>query len=95
MHGLSFSGKRRGRQEVAKFFDMVARAQQLRSFEPQEFFGDGDRVVLGHHEWTVRSNGIPFDNDWVHIFTIMNGRIAAFLQSMDTSRSYRPTRQPS
>jgi ketosteroid isomerase-like protein len=59
--------------------------QQLRSFEPQEFFGDGDRVVvLGRHEWTVKSSGTPFDSDWVHIFTIRDGRIAAFRQSMDT-----------
>ena len=85
MSGLPFSGKRHGRDEVVEFFGMVAQAQQLRSFEPQEFFSDADRVVvLGHHQWTVKSNGVPFDSDWVHIFTIKNGRIAAFRQSMDT-----------
>lgn len=64
---------------------MVSQAQQLRSFEPQEFFGDANRVVvLGHHAWTVKSNGTPFDSEWAHIFTIRNGRIAAFRQSMDT-----------
>ncbi|ALK98785.1 hypothetical protein AB595_02160 [Massilia sp. WF1] len=85
MPGLVFSGRRRGRGEVAEFFGMVAQVQQLRSFEPQEFFGDGDRVVvLGHHAWTVKSNGAAFDSDWVHVFTLRDGRIAAFRQSMDT-----------
>ena len=85
MSGLAFSGRRRGRGEVAEFFGMVSQVQQLTSFEPKEFFGDADRVVvLGHHAWTVRSNGAPFDSDWVHIFTIRDGRIAAFRQSMDT-----------
>jgi ketosteroid isomerase-like protein len=87
MDGLAFSGRRLGREEVARFFGMVAQVQALRSFEPQEFFGDGDRVVvLGHHEWTVKSNGAPFGSDWVHVFTIRNGQIAAFRQSMDTLR---------
>jgi ketosteroid isomerase-like protein len=85
MNGLRFSGKRRGRAEVAEFFGMVAQVQQLRSFEPQEFFADADRVVvLGHHEWTVNASGAAFDSDWVHIFTVRDGRIAAFRQSMDT-----------
>jgi ketosteroid isomerase-like protein len=70
---------------AAAFSDTVAQAKQLRSFDPQEFFGNGNRVVvLGHHEWTVRSNSAPFGSDCVHIFTITNGRIAAFRQSMDT-----------
>jgi ketosteroid isomerase-like protein len=85
MSGLAFSGKRTGREEVARFFGMVAQVQQLRSFEPKEFFGKGKRVVvLGHHEWTVKANGAPFDSDWVHVFTIRDGQIAAFRQSMDT-----------
>ena len=85
MDGLAFSGRRRGREEVSQFFGVVSQVQQLRSFEPQEFFADGDRVVvLGHHEWIVKSSGTSFDSDWVHIFTIRDGRIAAFRQSMDT-----------
>jgi ketosteroid isomerase-like protein len=87
MKGLAFSGRRQGREEVAQFFGIVAQAQQLRSFEPQEFFGNSDRVVvLGHHEWTVKANGVWFDSDWVHVFTIRNGKVAAFRQSMDTMR---------
>ena len=85
MPGLAFSGRRRGRDQVAAFFGIVAQAQQLRSFEPQEFFGNGDRVVvLGHHEWTVKSNGAPFGSDWAHVFTVRDGRIASFRQLMDT-----------
>jgi hypothetical protein len=95
MSGLVFSGKRHGRGEVVDFFGMVAQAQQLRSFEAQEFFGDADRVVvLGHHQWTVKSNGVPFDSDWVHVFTIRNGQIAAFRQSMDTLKVVQAHQAP-
>ena len=85
MPGLAFAGKKKGRDGVQEFFRQVSEAQQLRQFEPKEFFANGDRVVvLGTHAWTVRSNGVDIAGDWVHIFTVKDGQITAFNQVLDT-----------
>jgi ketosteroid isomerase-like protein len=83
--GIAHSGKRHGTAGVAEFFRLVSEGQQLRNFQPQEFFAHGDRVVvLGHHDWTVRANGCDFGSDWVHIFTVKDGKVASFREVMDT-----------
>ena len=85
--GVPFAGKRQGRDNVAEFFQMVAAAQQLRDFRPAEFIAQGDRVVaLGHYEWTVRATGSDWGSDWVHIFTVRDGKVTAFKEHMDTHR---------
>jgi len=86
--GLPFAGKRQGRDKVAEFFRMVAAVQQIREFRPTEFIAQNDRVVaLGHYEWTVRANGFDWGSDWVHIFTIQDGKITAFREMTDTHRA--------
>ncbi|MGZ8295169.1 MAG: nuclear transport factor 2 family protein [Telluria sp.] len=82
---IGHSGKRHGIAEVAEFFRLVSEGQELRNFQPQEFFAHGDRVVvLGHHDWTVRANHCDFGSDWVHIFTVKDGKVASFREVMDT-----------
>ena len=86
--GLPFAGKRQGRDSVAEFFRMVAAVQQIREFRPAEFIAQNDRVVaLGHYQWTVRANGFDWGSDWVHIFTIQDGKITAFREMTDTHRA--------
>ncbi|MCC6069680.1 nuclear transport factor 2 family protein [Massilia sp. GCM10020059] len=85
---LPFAGKRQGRDSVAEFFRMVATAQQLRDFRPGDFIAQGDRVVVtGHYEWTVRANGVDWGSDWVHLFTVRDGKITAFREFTDTHRA--------
>lgn len=85
---LPFAGKRKGRDQVAEFFQMVTAAQQLRDFRPGEFIAQNDRVVvLGHYEWTVRANGADWGSDWVHLFTVRDGKITSFRELTDTHRA--------
>ncbi|HEY0489552.1 MAG TPA: nuclear transport factor 2 family protein [Telluria sp.] len=84
---LPFAGKRQGRDHVAEFFRTVAALQQLRDFRPIEFIAQGDRVIsLGHYEWTVRATGADWGSDWVHIFTVHDGKITHFREMADTHR---------
>ena len=86
--GLPFAGKRQGRDKVAEFFKMVDAAQQVRDFQPGEYIADGERVVvLGHYEWTVRATGADWGSDWVHIFTVRDGKVASFRELTDTHRA--------
>ncbi len=84
--GVDFSGKRQGCEQVREFFRMNAEQQEVRAFAPREFIGQGDKViVLGHSAWTVKHTGRDFESDWVHIFTIRDGKVAAFREFMDVN----------
>lgn len=82
--GLSFTGKRQGCDQVAEYFRLASERQAMREFSPKEFIAQGDKVVvLGHGAWTAKDTGRDFDSDWVHVFTLKDGRIAAFREFMD------------
>jgi ketosteroid isomerase-like protein len=82
--GLAFTGKRHGRDEVAEYFRLASEKQQMRGFEARDFIAQGDKViVLGHGAWTAKDTGQDFASDWVHVFTVRDGRIQAFREFMD------------
>lgn len=83
--GVAFSGKRSGTAQVAEFFRMLDEAQSARLFEPRDFIAQGDRVaVIGHYAWTVKASGAQYESDWIHLFTLRDGKVAAFREFTDT-----------
>lgn len=81
---LSFTGKRQGRDQVAEYFRLANEKQAMREFTPKEFIAQGNKVVvLGHGAWTAKDTGLDFESDWVHVFRVEDGRIAAFREFMD------------
>ena len=81
---LSFTGKRQGHAQVAEYFQLANEKQAVREFTPKEFIAGSDKViVLGHGAWTAKETGQDFDSDWVHVFTVRDGRITAFREFMD------------
>lgn len=83
---VPLAGKRDGRYAVREFFAMVARDQEVLEFEPREFVAQGDKVVsLGHYKWRVKDTGREFASDFVHIFTVRDGKIVAFREHFDTA----------
>ena len=46
-------------------------------------------VVLGHGTWRVKDTGRDFESDWVDVFTIKDGSIAAFRDFMDTGAALK------
>jgi ketosteroid isomerase-like protein len=76
-----------GAKAVERFFQTVGEHQQSKDFSPRDFFAVDDKVfVLGHYAWVIKKTGRPVDSDWVHIFTIRNGKVAAFREFNDTAR---------
>ena len=83
--GLSFTGKRKGSEQVAEYFRLADEARTMREFVPKEFIAQGNKViVLGSGVWTVRATGRDFASDWVHVFTVEDGHIAAFREFLDS-----------
>lgn len=81
-----YGGRVLGLEEVGKFFSALGEAEDFAYFEPTEFIARGDKVVvLGRAKATVRLTGRDYEIDWVHIFTIHEGKITNFAEFFDTA----------
>lgn len=86
IEGVRLSGTRTGLEGVADFFTTLTADQEGISFEPREFVAQNDKVVcLGNYRWRVKETGRDFESDFVHVFTIRDGKIAAFREHFDTA----------
>jgi len=90
IENASFGGTRRGHREVGEFFAGMAAEEEVLKFEPLEFIAQGDRVVvLGSYAAKVRETGRTYESDWVHVFTIKDGKIATFNEFFDSAAATR------
>jgi uncharacterized protein len=76
---IPYAGLRTGHEQVAGYFQSFGGAVEVTEFEPQTFFAQEDMVVvLGHYALRVKSTGNAVETDWVHAFTLRDGKIAEF-----------------
>src|ERR1700741_3392917 len=74
---LPYAGKRTTRAEVADFFSALPKADAIHAFEPREFIDAGEHVVvLGWEKTTALDTNKTFETEWVHVFTVTNGKVA-------------------
>ena len=92
---IPFAGQYKGRDQVAQFFAKLGEAEEVERFEPREFIAQGDKVIaLGNYRGRIKSTGRINDIDWVHVFTLRDGKIVGFRQNYDTAatvETYRAT----
>jgi uncharacterized protein len=82
---IPFAGACHGKREVAEFFSLVAQHVDFEQFEPREFVAQGDTVVvLGYERNVMKATGKRFDQEWAHVYTLQEGRIATFRAFEDT-----------
>jgi ketosteroid isomerase-like protein len=83
---VPFSGERRGKASVAEFFKQVAESEDFQQFEPREFVAQGEKVVaLGHYRAVTKATGRSFESDFVMVFTLRGGKVAAFQEFTDSA----------
>ena len=83
---MPFFGPRKGREETAEFFRSLGEAQDVLTFNPREFVAQGDKVVaLGDYSWHVKATGREFGSDWVHVWTVTDGKLSGFQEYTDTA----------
>jgi len=76
---IPHSGPRRGRHEAAAFFETLTAVEEPVEFRRDEFLAQGDRVVvLGTYRARAKSSGGHWESDFVHVWTVREGRIARF-----------------
>jgi len=80
-----YAGRRRGHEDVHRFFRELASTVEFKVFEPREFVAQGDRVMaLGHYEGRVRATGKVFSIEWVMGWRMRDGKAVAFREYTDT-----------
>jgi len=84
---IPWGGKRTGPAGVASFFQALGDNLDFEAFEPRQFLDSGDAVtVRGRSRARFKGNGRgTFDSEWVHIFTIRDGKVARFEEYYDTA----------
>lgn len=89
-HGPSsipFGGTRRGREEVEQFFRAIAEHVEVDEFGPRgKFIAQDDTVVvLGHERMRAKSTGAAWETDWVHVWTLRDGKVVQVHEFSDTA----------
>ena len=83
---VPFAGERKGKAAVAEFFKQVAESEDFEQFEPREFVAQGEKVVaLGHYRAKTKATGKMFESDFVMVFTLRGGKVAAFQEFTDVA----------
>ena len=83
---LPYAGTHRGREGVAEFFSLLGENLEFERFEPREFVAQGDTVVvLGDDRSIVKSTGRAFEEEWAHVYTFRDGKVAKGLLIEDTA----------
>ena len=82
---VPFSGMYYGKEGVLEFFKTLSENIDYTSFEPKEFFSDGDSVfVLGSEEGMVKTTGSKYGDEWCMHFRLKDGKIKYFFAFVDT-----------
>ena len=85
-HLIPYAGVYKGREGVRRFFDVVRATIDVRAIGQRQFVESGDTVaVVGWERSVARETGGEFAADWLHLFTVKNGRIAGFEEFTDSA----------
>jgi ketosteroid isomerase-like protein len=80
-------GPRRGASAVREFFKLVADNEEFSDFSPREFYPSQDKVfVLGSYSLTIKKTGKKVASEWVHVFTLRDGKVTRFREHTDTAQ---------
>jgi ethanolamine utilization protein EutQ len=71
------AGELRGKQAVIHYFTHAGDLVEFRPYErPQEYFGNGDRVVIvGEERFRVRASGVTARTPWAWVYDLRDGLI--------------------
>lgn len=83
---LPWAGIRKGAAGVGEFFRLLNETKEMRNFEPRKFVAGENMVfVWGGYDWTMRDSGATGTSEFLHVYTIENGRISSWRGHQDTA----------
>jgi ketosteroid isomerase-like protein len=83
---IPYGGHYASRADVQKFFDKIAAAITVRSFEPRSYTTAGDAVfATGSWSGTSKATGKTFETDWLMHWIFKNGKVSYLRVYEDTA----------
>ena len=83
---VPYLGSYRGTSEVRTFFERLAVCERLDWCVPRKFLSSSTEVaVLGEESGMALTTRKPFKVEWMHWFAVKEGRIASFLEVIDSA----------
>jgi hypothetical protein len=83
---VPYAGHRLGHEAMFRFFNLMTELCEVHEFGPREIICSGDHViVLGHERIRVRHADRFFETDWLHLFTVREGKIVQLREFHDTA----------
>ncbi|MDX2244225.1 MAG: nuclear transport factor 2 family protein [Leptolyngbyaceae cyanobacterium bins.302] len=84
--GVPLHGTFNGKDEVLQFFASLGSALEVHDFAPQKFIAQDDTVVvLGYEQVVAKPTGKAYKNEWVHVWTLKDGKVATVQASNNTA----------
>jgi ketosteroid isomerase-like protein len=100
MHGpapsgvLPWGGTHNGPSGVAEFFKALGESLEPQQFELRDFIAQDNKVVvLGYQKGHAKPTGRPYEIEFVHVWTVRDGKFIEFRVYNDTAaivESLRP-----
>ena len=83
---IPFASVRNGKAGAGEFFRLLNETNEITNFEPQKFVAVEDMVLIwGRYDWTMRKSGVPGVSDWLHVFTVRDGKVCQWRGHQDTA----------
>lgn len=83
---IPYAGKRKGKEEVAEFFNEMNGAIEFTQFEPKSFNADeGTVFVTGYFAGRSRKSGKTFETEWAMLWKIENEKVVHYQAYIDTN----------
>jgi ketosteroid isomerase-like protein len=83
---VPWGGVHDGRKGAAKFFMAVGESLEPQQFELREYIAQGNKVVvLGYQRGKARPTGRPYEIEFVHLWSLRDGRCIEFRVFNDTA----------
>lgn len=81
---VPFSKTYHGKNGVGEFFATLAATSDYKKFELQEYYADGDTVLVkGYQEAVVKTTGKTFGHDFLMQFKLKDGKTFYFFSFID------------
>lgn len=79
-------GTFKGKEGVQRFFTQFDQDEEVKTFDPQEYIAQYDKVAATvHMETVVKKTGKPLKQDVVMVWTIRNGKVTHLRVHDDTA----------
>jgi ketosteroid isomerase-like protein len=83
---IAHSGNRRGRDGVARCFELLGAAEEPVDFQQRAFISQGEHVVvLGWYKARAKATQRTYETDFVHAWTVRGDKLAKCQNLCDTA----------